>query len=145
MQKVFLLIFLALASFPSSAQIKPDQILGNWINENKHIKLEILKFDNKYHGKMVGGNDIYADDGITLKKDSKNPDKTLKEQDLLDLQILTNFIFKDGEWLNGKYYDFKSGKSYSCILRLSGKHLLIRSYIGFSLFGRTTQWTRVDH
>lgn len=144
MQKVFLLIFFALTTYQSSAQIKPDQILGNWTNENQHIKLEIFKSDNHYHGKMVGGNDVYDNDGSTLKKDSKNPNKTLKEQNLLDLEILSNFVFKDGEWINGKYYDFKSGKNYSCNMRMSGKYLLIRSYIGFSLFGRTTQWKRLD-
>ena len=39
-----------------------------------------------------------------------------------------------------------NGKSYSCYIKLEekGRKLHVRDYIGFSLFGRTQIWHRVE-
>jgi uncharacterized protein (DUF2147 family) len=56
--------------------------------------------------------------------------------------LLTNFTFDDGEWEGGKIYDPKSGKTYSCVMRFKGSVLQIKGYIGITLIGRTTVWTK---
>jgi hypothetical protein len=45
-------------------------------------------------------------------------------------------------WSQGKIYDPKNGKTYSCKMTLEGNELKVRGYVGFSLLGRTTVWTR---
>jgi uncharacterized protein (DUF2147 family) len=62
--------------------------------------------------------------------------------------LLKDFEF-DGkdEWEDGKIYDPKNGKTYSCYIEFKDetKNLLkVRGYIGFSMIGRTTYWTRVE-
>ena len=61
----------------------------------------------------------------------------------MGLQILSGFRYAgDGTWEAGKIYDPKNGKTYSCKMRLDGENLKIRGFIGISLFGRTTVWSR---
>ncbi|WP_158106959.1 DUF2147 domain-containing protein [Caedibacter taeniospiralis] len=47
---------------------------------------------------------------------------------------------------NGSILDPSSGKVYSCKIQTqeNGKKLYVRGYIGFSLFGRTQYWYRID-
>jgi uncharacterized protein (DUF2147 family) len=43
----------------------------------------------------------------------------------------------------GKVLDPKNGKSYQCKISLDGKDkLIVRGYIGISLFGRSQTWVR---
>ncbi|WP_343671798.1 DUF2147 domain-containing protein [Chitinophaga sp.] len=138
----FLLITLLLSTHALLAQ---DKILGNWLNEEKDGRIEIYKTGNKYFGKIVWGRDLMEADGKTPRKDRtdiKNSDPKLKSRPLLGLVILTNFTYDDGEWSGGKIYDPKSGKTYSCTMKLKGDKLDIRGYVGLSMFGRTTVWTR---
>jgi uncharacterized protein (DUF2147 family) len=53
-------------------------------------------------------------------------------------------VEKVGTWENGEIYDPKSGKTYSCVMKLeSADKLSIRGYMGISLIGRSEVWTRV--
>jgi uncharacterized protein (DUF2147 family) len=61
----------------------------------------------------------------------------------MGLDILSGFKFSGGNiWEDGKIYDPKNGKTYSCKMTLEGNELKVRGYVGFSLLGRTTVWTR---
>jgi uncharacterized protein (DUF2147 family) len=131
----------AVHSQPSSAA---EKIIGNWLNEEKDAKIEIYKSENAYFGKLVWGDKIFEADGKTSRKDANNEDKELKNRDLLNLILLTNFIYDDGSWTGGKVYDPKSGKTYSCTIKFKGDKLEIRGYVGIALFGRTTTWSRAN-
>lgn len=138
----FLLITLLFSTHVLLAQ---DKILGNWLSEEKDGRIEIYKTGDKYSGKLVWGKDLVEADGKTPVKgrtDTKNSDPKLRSRPLLGLVLLTNFTYKDGEWSGGKIYDPKSGKTYSCTMKLKGEKLEIRGYVGLSMFGRTTVWTR---
>jgi uncharacterized protein (DUF2147 family) len=126
----------------SQSSSAADKIIGNWLNEEKDAKIEIYKSENTYFGKLVWGDKIFEADGKTSRKDANNEDKELKKRDLLNLILLTNFIFDDGSWTGGKVYDPKSGKTYSCTIKFKGEKLEIRGYMGIALFGRTTIWSR---
>ena len=60
------------------------------------------------------------------------------------LIILKDLKYSDGVWEDGTIYDPMSGKTYDCTMKIKdgGKSLDIRGYIGVSLFGRTSTWTR---
>ncbi len=90
------------------------------------------------------GKTIFEADGVTSKKDTKNTDEKLRTRNLKDLVMLTDFVYEDGEWTDGKIYDPKSGKTYSSTIKLQGNTLSLRGYVGISLLGRTSVWTRVN-
>lgn len=138
----FLLITLL---FSTQVLFAQDKILGNWLSEEKDGRIEIYKTGEKYFGKLVWGRDLMEADGKTPRKDrtdAKNSDPALRSRPILGLVLLTNFTYADGEWSGGKIYDPKSGKTYSCTMKLKGDKLEIRGYVGLSMFGRTTVWTR---
>ncbi|RPE06066.1 DUF2147 domain-containing protein [Chitinophaga lutea] len=136
---------LLLTAFPllSFAQ-QADAVVGNWLNEEKDAKVQIYRSGDKYFGKLVWIARAFEDDGKTPRKDSKNADAGLRQRGLMNLVILSGFGYDDGEWTDGKIYDPKSGKTYSSKMKLSGRQLNIRGYVGVSMFGRTTVWTRAD-
>jgi uncharacterized protein (DUF2147 family) len=142
MKKIALSVLLCFISIFSHAQSNAaDKLIGVWLSEEKDGKIEIYKTGTKYFGKIIGGNDLIESDG-TPRKDDKNPDKKLKTRPILNMIILTNFIYEDGAWTDGKIYDPKSGKTYSSTMKLNGDKLELRGFIGVSLFGRTTVWER---
>lgn len=130
---------LALASYSQQA----DQVLGQWLSEDKDGKIEVYKTGDKYFGKLIWASKMYEADGKTSRKDEKNNDPALRSRNLKDLVLLSNFIYDDGVYTDGKIYDPKSGKTYSCKMTMSGEKLNIRGYVGLSILGRTTVWTRV--
>jgi len=142
--KFFVLTFFILGSFFSSsllAQANPAAILGIWFNEEKDAKIKVYKENGKFYGKIVWhktGDDISA-------YDENNPDPELQKRKKVGLVILTDFEFDDGQWEDGDIYDPKKGKTYSCVIKLEKDGSLhVRGYIGFSLLGRTTYWTKAE-
>jgi uncharacterized protein (DUF2147 family) len=128
----------------SPASVPPgnaDAILGTWINEEKEGRIEIFKTGNKYAGRIVWLKEPNEPDG-TSKKDKKNSNESLRKRNILNMEILSGFTYEDGRWTGGEIYDPKSGKTYSCNMKLKANKLEIRGYVGLSLFGRTTTWTR---
>jgi uncharacterized protein (DUF2147 family) len=140
---VFVLAFFSCLKMQAQVITEGDKVLGVWLSEEKDGKVEIYKAGNKYMGKLIWSNKMYEADGVTSKKDSKNAEEKLRTRNLKDLIMLTDFVFEDGSWTDGKIYDPKSGKTYSSTMKLQGNTLNIRGYIGISLLGRTTVWTRV--
>ena len=141
---MLLTVFLCatMATFAQAAE--GDKILGVWLSENKNGKIQIYKAGNKYFGKLIWGKTMYEADGVTSRKDTKNSDASLRNRNLKDLVILTNMEYDDGEWEDGKVYDPEKGKTYSCTMKLNGNQLNLRGYVGVSLLGRTSVWTRVQ-
>lgn len=128
------------------AQVNGDKILGFWYTENKKAKIEIYKKDGKYHGKIVSLKEPIDPDTKKPKTDKNNPDPSKRNNPLIGMNLIKNFEFEDGYWQDGTIYDPENGKEYSCYLEFedpkNDKKLKVRGYIGFSLIGRTTYWTR---
>lgn len=145
MKNLIFIVSLMLISFNSFSQLKDDdRISGIWLSEKQDGKIEIFKSGNNYFGKLIWGKSMYEADGKTSRKDVKNPEVKLRKRDYKNLILLTNLTYKDGEYTCGQIYDTESGKSYSCTMRIKSNQLKIRAYLGISLFGRTTEWTRVN-
>jgi len=123
---------------------KADDILGTWLNEEATGKVSLYKENGKYYGKLVWLRE--PNDKVTGKPrtDIENPDPNLKTVPLIGLVNMKNFSF-DGkeEWAGGTIYDPKNGKTYKCYIRFENPNKLkIRGYMGVSLLGRNTYWTR---
>jgi uncharacterized protein (DUF2147 family) len=141
------ILFLAMTSWLGvrvNAQHKTDDVLGYWFNEEKTSKVQVFKEGTKYFAKIVWlkePNDVKTG---KPRVDNLNPDVKLQNVPLLGLVIMKSFVF-DGknEWEDGTIYDPKKGKTYSCYIQFDTPNVLkIRGYIGVSLLGRTTYWTK---
>jgi uncharacterized protein (DUF2147 family) len=67
-----------------------------------------------------------------------------KGQRIVGMEILRH-VHRDGdEWSGGEILDPETGKTYRVKLKLAdgGKKLIVRGYIGVSLFGRSQVWER---
>ena len=142
MKYISLLLLFVAASFSGFTQNK-DAILGKWTNSSNEANIEIFKKGEQYFGKIVWLK-APKDENGKVKTDLNNPDPNLQSKPILGLQILNRFVYDDGKWTDGKIYDPKSGKTYSCNITLNKSgDLNIRGYIGVAMFGRTEIWKRV--
>ncbi|NVK03979.1 MAG: DUF2147 domain-containing protein [Flavobacteriia bacterium] len=145
MKKIFALI--ALFSFTSIGAFaqNPDDILGIWLNEREDAKIEIYKQNGKYYGKIVWLLNDREDDGSTPNRDDKNPNAGLRNRRVIGINIMTALEWDadDEEYTDGEIYDPRSGNTYSLYgyIQDDGK-LFMKGYMGFSLIGRSTEWTR---
>lgn len=121
-----------------------DAVLGTWLTENKKAHVKVYEKGNEYFGKIVWLKNPNNDDG-TPKRDTKNPDPKLRSRTVLGLNILRGLEYNGNkQWTGGKIYDPNNGKTYSCKMTLASPDTLnIRGFVGISLLGRTSHWTRV--
>ncbi len=135
------LLILPMVSFAQKA-VAGDAILGVWFNAEKDAKIDVYKVGNKFFGKVIWLQNP-LDKNRKPKTDIENPDPKLQSRPRLGLIVLTDLAYKSGtKYEKGKIYDPKSGKTYSCQAELEGNVLKLRGYIGVSLIGKTSEWTR---
>lgn len=121
-----------------------DAILGVWYNEEKTGKVEIYKAGDKYYGKIIWLKEPLDANGKE-KTDIHNEDVSKRGNKVMGLVMLRGFTYDadDNTYEDGNIYDPKNGKDYSCKMKLiDNNNLDVRGYIGISLLGRTTKWTR---
>lgn len=149
-------VLLLLLALPLTvAADEADAILGQWSTAENKSTVEIYKEDGRYHGRIVALKEpLYPNDpqGETyvaglegqVKTDRNNPDGALRNRPIIGMNLMTGFTYDGGNvWSGGTIYDPESGKTYKCKLTLvAPDELNVRGYIGISLFGRTTTWTR---
>lgn len=139
-----LMAFALLMSFAARAQ-SADAITGIWWNAEKTAKIQVYEQNGKYFGKIVHL-ETPNDESGKPKTDIKNPNEKLRSRPRKGLVILEGLKYdSNGEYEDGEIYDPESGKTYSANAKLVGKDKLdLRGYIGFSLIGRTSTWTRAE-
>ncbi len=141
MKKIIVLILFLIPTiiFAESS----DNFLGLWYTQDDESIIEIYKNDdNEYFGKIVWLKDPLDDFGKPLT-DTENPDVNKRNNPLIDLVILKRFIITSSLSLrDGTIYDPENGKTYNCIIKLKESNLIIRGYIGISLFGRSETWRK---
>lgn len=132
---LLLLLFCFTSSFAQSGE--SSKITGTYFTENNKAKVAITQSGNKYIGTLIWTN-------IPNALDKNNPDKNQHQNKLVGKVILKDVEYSgDNEWKKGKIYDPESGKTYNCTITLDNKgNLKVRGFVGFSLLGRTTVWTK---
>ena len=126
-----------------------DGVLGVWLTDKAEAHVEIFKQKDKYCGKIAWLKEPLIPEGDENagkpKTDHLNPDPKKRNGPILGMQFLNGFVYKgENVWTGGTVYDAESGKTYKAKMTLKDKNTLhLRGYVGFSLLGRTTVWTRV--
>lgn len=132
-----LIVSLLTINYLSAQEVTKDAVMGEWLSESKDGRVQIYKQGEKFFGKIVWGKD-------GTRKDAKNPDEKLRSQNIVGAVILKGFNFTGKVWEDGTIYDPNNGKTYSSTMKIVDANTLsIRGFIGFSLLGRSTVWTRV--
>lgn len=136
MYKTLLIALLVICSFPELTAQNQD-ILGYWETAEKGGIVDIYEVrPGQYAGRLVWS--VKGD----YEVDSKNPDPSLRNRYIVGLSFMYGFNKKKDQYY-GTIYDPTSGRNYSATMwgKDDGK-LALRGYIGFSLLGKTTVWTR---
>ena len=118
-------------------------ILGKWTTiddetGNKKAVVEIFEEQGKLFGKIIE----------ILEADKKKQRCTKcegadKDKPILGLTIIKGLIKNGSSYEGGEITDPKNGKIYRCKISLEGKDkLIVRGYLGISLFGRSQTWVR---
>ena len=143
--KTLLAVLALLLGLNRTALAQKEKIEGTWMSEEKNAKVLIYKAnDGKFWGKIVWLAEPMKDG--KPKVDEKNPKAALRNTPLMNYPLLRHFK-KDSEtsFDGGEIYDPKNGKTYSCTITVrNANELGIRGYMGISLLGRTTTWTRSE-
>ncbi len=123
-----------------------DAVLGTWRTGKGNGQVMIYRNGNAFDGRIVWLKEPNDPATGLPRTDRNNPEPSLRNRPLLGLVNAWGFRF-DGrqEWEGGRIYDPESGNQYRCYLKLRDANtLLVRGYVGVSLFGRTDTWTRVQ-
>lgn len=118
-----------------------DKIIGTWLSEDKQGRTRFYKVKNKYYGKLVWMANPNDKNGKPLK-DVNNPNPKLRHKTVLNLTFISGLTYDadDKEWVDGKVYDHKSGKTYNCSVHIKNNTLFFRGYLGW-LYD-TKEWTK---
>jgi uncharacterized protein (DUF2147 family) len=127
-------------------------IVGDWLVDSRDAVIRIEQVGDQYQGQILWQlHDTYGpEDGPELNgkivTDRNNPDPALRSQPLTGLRLLKGLHYDAGnrKWIGGRVYNSENGRTYNCQVRLLGPNRLqLRGYIGISLFGGNTVWSRV--
>jgi uncharacterized protein (DUF2147 family) len=81
-----------------------DAIVGKYLKEDGESKIEFYKSGNTYSGKVVWLKEPNDKNG-NPKKDVNNPDKSLRERQLMGIITISGLKFDgDGRYVDGKAY-----------------------------------------
>jgi len=151
-----LVIFLLSLVTVAVAGSDGDAILGVWATDPEgdggQAHIEIYKDGDHYFGRIVWLSEPLYLEGDPhgqageAKVDTENPDEALRSQPIIGMTLMRDFRYDGkGLWHKGTIYDANNGKTYKSKMRLTDDGILkVRGFIGFSLLGRTEEWTRVD-
>ena len=141
MRSFILTLFVVFLSNSGFSQTADNLVLGKWTTEDSNARIEIYREGNRFSGKIVWLKEPNQPDG-SPKVDAKNPDPNLRKNPVLGLAILTGLEYKDGEWLNGKIYAPRDGKSANCTLSMKNDKEL-HVVVSKSIFSTTKIWKRL--
>ncbi|CAN5390641.1 DUF2147 domain-containing protein [soil metagenome] len=130
-----LILLRASNGFTQTNQHAATNIVGLYWSPKKDAKIEVYLKEGHYYGRTVWLE--------KPRKDTENPDQSLRSRDVLGIVLFSHFAYKNGTYVDGEIYDPESGKTYGCKMTLEGDKLNIRGYIGISLFGRTEIFERI--
>ena len=143
MKALLILLLISSTIFRATASGNPDAILGVWANSSNKGHIEIYKHQGKYYGRIIWLQNPVDHTGKP-KVDKANQREEAKERPILGLVTLRDFCYDEDQWKDGKVYNPGDGKEYNAYMKMKDyKTLMLRGYVGISLFGKTEVFTRI--
>lgn len=140
----FALLTTLVAALSSAQHSQQDSILGKWTAENQNLKMEMFRSGQEYKARLLWGNRVVEKDGVTFKLDTQNPDPALRTRSLEGIEFITGLVWETGSYTGGSLYDGSSGRSYRCKAEIKNGKLVMRGYMGMSMFGQTMTFIRTN-
>lgn len=116
------------------------EVEGLWATGGSLVR--VSQSDGTLHMIVVALEEPLDATGEPLK-DRENPDKALRDQPILGMDLLSNYKFSGKRW-EGKIYDPESGSLYSSRMKLKDGFLEMRGYIGTPLLGKTKKFKPIS-
>ena len=118
--------------------------LGIWVTEEEKSHVEIYACGEQLCGRIIWLKEPLNEDG-SEKLDINNENPALQGRPIVGLELMSGFVeIGERKWKKGRIYDPESGKLYKCKMELTDADTLkVRGFIGISILGRTSIWTRV--
>ena len=144
MLKYFSIFFVALF-LTTTLAIADSEILGLWVPEEKDAVYEFYRCGEAICAKVIELKEPLNAEGKP-KVDSLNEDEALRQRPILGMEFLNGLKKKKkGVWHKGTVYNARDGKTYKAIMKLKSDGTLdVRGFVGFSLIGKSTIFTRKE-
>ena len=137
-----IILTLALMAMPLAAAFAQD-VIGKWKLDDGSAIVEVYRNGDAYNGRIIWLAEPDGPDGKPAV-DQNNPDKALRNRQLIGLNMLSGLKKNKDEYSGGSIYDPGNGKTYNCSMKVEGDVLHVRGSLDKKgLLGRTMDWFRV--
>jgi uncharacterized protein (DUF2147 family) len=143
------LVFVALAVLPAmgvAGAVDLSSATGWWqpIDGKTGEPLGLIRIYEE-RGLLFGRIEPSSPSDDRSRKCSRCPDER-RNQPIIGLVLIRNMRLQGDEYVGGDILDPDTGWIYGCKFRLvdDGRELIMRGFIGISLFGRSQTWKRVQ-
>ena len=136
-------------SFVMKSSAQKDQLEKLWYTTENSSKIQMYKgTDGKFYGKIVWLKEPNDKDTGKPKLDKENSDEKLRSVPILNMVVMTGFRKNpenQNEYIDGKIYDPKKGKTYCGKITYNGTTLDMRGYLcSLTFLGRNETWHLVE-
>lgn len=129
---------LALWLFPAAALA--DELAGRWVTGDGRAVIELIPEARGLRAVLLAVVPPPQDDPDRPLIDSNNPDPSLRQRSLANLELGRLEPAGGGRW-SGRLYDPESGDTFRVrATRLRPGVIELRGYVGIPAFGRTVYW-----
>ena len=147
LKKTFIFIFY-FSIFTLHAQVKADDILGNWMTVENSVAVKVYKLNNEYRAKVTWFDErLGSGKPMNLRHDTQNVDPELRKRKVIGMEILEGLTFnpETSSWENGTIYDGSSGKYWDSSVTLNKDGTLkVRGYWKVKWIGKSLIFRRVN-
>ena len=145
-KNILMLIIIFFNAYSLVYTYNANDVEGFWLMPDKPKgRMEIVKIiviDNKVYAYAVK-----LHDDVKNNLDIHNPNKSLRDKELIGLIFIYDIVFKNGEWQTGRIYHTDQGSTFYATISLSeDKNTLFlkASLDKAGVVGATVKWTRTS-
>jgi uncharacterized protein (DUF2147 family) len=136
-------------AFVGKTFAQKDQLEKTWYTKDNQSKVQMyLTQSGTYCGKIIWLKEPNDKDTGKPKVDKENPDDKKRNTPVLGMVIMTGFKKNPdnkNEYIDGKVYDPKNGKTYCGKVTFNGNSLDMRGFLcSLTFLGRTETWTLAE-
>lgn len=145
-RNILLILFTVLFSYSVYAANNAKDVEGFWAMperpKGRMKTAKIIVIDNKVYAYAVE-----LQNNVKSTLDIHNPNKSLRDKELIGLIFIYDIVFENGEWTTGKIYHTDQGSTYYANINLTEDKntLLLKASLDKSgVVGATVKWRRLS-